>query len=84
MNPVVSGNVKLVTGLCLAAIAIVFTVQNVQAAEVKFLLWKVDLSLSLMIFAVLAAGITMGWLLASWMYFRRNRQKKLLEKAAKA
>ena len=84
MNTAVKGNIKLGAGLCLAAIVIVFTVQNVQSAQLKFLVWQAEISLSLMIFGILAVGIAVGWLLASWTYYRRNRQKRFAEKAAKA
>ena len=82
MNPPVTGHIKLAVSIFLAAIIIVFTVQNVQAAEIRFLVWRMNLSLSLLIFGVLAAGITTGWMLASWMTLRRNREKKKAAKAA--
>ncbi len=74
-------HLKLAGALFLATIAIVFTVQNVQSAPVRFLFWKAELSLSLLIFATLAAGITAGWLVTSWIYISRSREKKTVKKA---
>jgi uncharacterized integral membrane protein len=51
-------------------------VQNVQAAPIRFLFWSLELSLALLIFGTLAAGIATGWLVTSWIYFSRSRRQK--------
>ena len=64
-------NIKLITGLILLALVIVFVIQNAIAVDIKFLLWKVSMSRSLVIFIVLAIGIAIGWISAA--HFRRKK-----------
>lgn len=71
-TPVIE-HVKLGVGVLLAAIVILFTVQNVEAAQIRFLVWTINLSLSLLIFGVLAAGFCTGWLISSWLHLKRSR-----------
>lgn len=68
--------IKLGGALFLAALVILFTVQNVQATPVQFLFWKVEMSLALLIFGTLAIGVVTGWLITSWLNFTRNRRRK--------
>lgn len=49
--------------LILLALIVVFTVQNYKVVELRFLLWKVEMSRSLLIFFVLAGGAVLGWLI---------------------
>ena len=65
--------IKLGVGILLAAIVVIFTVQNVAAAEIRFLVWTINLSLSLLIIGVLAVGICTGWLVTSWFNLKRTR-----------
>ena len=46
-------NIKLIFVLVLAGLAVLFIVQNVTAVEVRFLLWSVEMSRSLLIFLLL-------------------------------
>ena len=69
-------NVKLGAGLSLAALVILFTIQNVKAVPVNLLFWSFPLSLSLLIFGSLAAGIVAGWVTANWMHYKKTRAKK--------
>ncbi len=55
-------NWKLWSILGLLGLAVVFTVQNVEVVEIRFLFWRIEMSRALMIFAVLVAGILMGWI----------------------
>lgn len=63
-------NLKLVLGLTLAGLTVLFIIQNVAVVETRFLFWTLVISRSLLIFFILAFGIVPGWLLG-------NRSPKL-------
>jgi uncharacterized integral membrane protein len=58
-------NLKLILGAVLLLAALVFSVQNAGAVDVKFLAWKFSTSLALVIFGALAAGLIGGWAITS-------------------
>jgi len=62
--------------LVLIGIVIIFVMQNIQVVEVKFLLWQVSMSRSLMLFATFAIGLVGGWLLT----LPKARKQKLKKK----
>ncbi|MDX1295051.1 MAG: LapA family protein [Sulfurimonadaceae bacterium] len=62
--------IKLYTGIALAVFVIIFVIQNTAVVDIRFLFWKLSMSRSLMIFAVLLLGIVIGWLLHD--HFRHN------------
>lgn len=64
----------LVLVLVLAGLALIFTIQNVAAVEVNFLLWTVTMSRSLLIMFTLAIGFLLGWFLHSYYSYRRSRE----------
>lgn len=61
---------KLILSLLLAGLAVLFVVQNVAVVEVRFLLWGLHMTLSLLIFLLFAGGIAVGWLLHSYWAYR--------------
>lgn len=58
-------NFKLILGVALLLAALIFSVQNAGVVDVQILAWKFSLSLSLVIFASLAAGLIGGWAVTS-------------------
>lgn len=64
-------NTKLYVGLTLLVLVVIFIVQNAVAVDIRFLLWKVTMSRSLVILIVLAVGIAIGWISAA--HFRRKK-----------
>ncbi len=56
-------NAKLIIGIVLAAIAVLFTIQNVSSVELTFLVWTISISRALLVFLFTSAGIILGWLL---------------------
>ena len=58
-------NYKVILSLILAGLCVVFIIQNVAIVEIRFLLWKIEMSRALLMFIVLAIGIIVGWLLKS-------------------
>lgn len=67
--------VKLVISIILAALAFVFGYQNTEVAQIAFLAWSIEISLALLVFIALGAGLAIGWLLSSYLRFARNRRK---------
>jgi uncharacterized integral membrane protein len=66
---------KLILSLLLAGLAVLFVIQNVAVVEVRFLLWGLHMTLSLLIFLLFAGGIILGWLLHSyWAYRGKTKQ----------
>lgn len=53
---------KLWAALLLAGLLMVFTVQNYEVVEVRFLFWSVEMSRAIMVFGVFATGMVLGWL----------------------
>lgn len=63
---------KLVLGLTLGLLAVLFVVQNVTVVEVRFLLWGFHMTLSLLIFLLFGCGIIVGSLFHSYWVYRRK------------
>jgi lipopolysaccharide assembly protein A len=56
-------SVKLIFGLILAGMTILFVIQNVTTVELTYLFWTLSMSRALMMFLILSIGIILGWLL---------------------
>jgi uncharacterized integral membrane protein len=68
-------NFKLLLVLVLAGFAVLFIIQNVTVVEIQFLTWSIQMSLSILMFLLLAIGILMGWSLHSYLKYRKNKAK---------
>jgi len=66
-------NYKLLIILILAGLAVLFIVQNVVVVEIQFLIWSIQMSLSLLVFLLLAIGIIIGWSLHSYLKYRKGK-----------
>jgi uncharacterized integral membrane protein len=55
-------NLNVVLSLTVAALLVLFTAQNCDVVELRLLFWKIEMSRAIMILAVLAAGVALGWL----------------------
>jgi len=75
--------VKLVITLILLSITLLFVYQNTDLIQVDFLAWSVDVSLALLVIFAFAVGLSLGWVLNSYLRFSRQR-KKTKEEARKA
>ena len=58
-------NYKKNISLVLAALTILFILQNVAFININFLFWTFFISRSVLIFVVLLIGMVIGWLLRS-------------------
>lgn len=56
-------NTKLVIGLSLFLLLVIFTLQNTAIVDIWFLIWKFSISRALLLFLVLSVGMVLGWLL---------------------
>lgn len=65
-------NLKLGGGIALVIGALVFSVQNAAPVTVQVLGWAFSVSLALILFAAVAAGLIGGWAVTSAMR-RRDR-----------
>jgi len=61
--------------IIVACLALVFTVQNVAAVTVSIFFWDISLSLSLLIFFILAIGLIIGWFLHSFIAHRKDKKE---------
>ncbi len=66
-------NAKLLLVLVLLGAVVLFIIQNVAVVEIQFLFWSMQLSRSLLMFLVLAAGILIGWFMHAWLKHSRAR-----------
>ena len=72
-------NYKLILGIVLAGMALLFIIQNVIVVELKFLFWTLSMSRALLMFLILSIGIILGWLLHS--YFKRTKTINMQNKS---
>ncbi|NNL65514.1 MAG: LapA family protein [Myxococcales bacterium] len=66
--------VKWIVLMVLAGLLAIFTVQNVEVVEVRLLFWSVEMSRAIMLLAVLAIGMVLGWLAAELGPGRRSKR----------
>ena len=66
--------------LALAAVALIFTVQNVTAVDVNFLVWTISMSRALLIVFTLSIGFLLGWFLHIYYSYRRASRKSESER----
>jgi uncharacterized integral membrane protein len=72
-------NAKLILGMILAGMAVVFIIQNVTSVDLTFLFWTMSMSRALLMFLILSVGIILGWLLHG--SFKRTKTMPLQNKA---
>jgi len=65
-------NTKLILSTVLILLVVIFTAQNSSVVSINFFFWQFTISRALMIFFVLAIGIIIGLILAT--YLRQHKQ----------
>ena len=63
---------KLVLGVLLLGLVVVFAIQNAEELQVNFLFWTLTMRRALVLFSVLVVGIILGWALHSVSESRRE------------
>lgn len=71
-----TNNVKLIVGLVLLALLLVFIIQNAAIVELRFLFWKLSMSRSLVILFVLLIGLIIGWFASSHFQHKQHKIQK--------
>jgi len=66
-------NFKIIISVILGGLAALFLIQNFTVINIHFLLWRLAISNSLLMFLLLLIGFILGWLLHS--YSIHNRKK---------
>ena len=51
--------------LVIAALVLVFILQNTQVVDIHLLFWKISMSRALVLFGTFGVGFLMGWLLGA-------------------
>jgi uncharacterized integral membrane protein len=69
-------NYKLVTGLGLLFLVVIFTLQNTAIVDIWFLFWAFSISRALLLFLVLSVGVLLGWFLNTMMTKARQNKEK--------
>jgi uncharacterized integral membrane protein len=59
--------IRLILGLFLLLAVAVFTAQNFQVVDVRFLAWKLEISRAILVFGLLGIGFVLGWLASSYL-----------------
>ena len=65
-------NIKTIISLLLIIAVLIFSIQNIAAVEIQFLLWSFSIPRALLIVILLGIGFIIGMLFYS-IAFRRNR-----------
>jgi putative membrane protein len=52
---------RLIVTLALLAFVLVFALQNAEIVDIQLLFWTITMPRSLLIFAMLAIGVVVGW-----------------------
>ena len=55
--------VKFIVILLVLGLIVVFAVQNYKVVELRFLLWRIEMSRALLFFFVFVGGVVVGWIM---------------------
>lgn len=64
---------KLVAGIVLICIAVIFIVQNTAVVDIKLFFWTVSMSRILLMLIILIIGIIAGFFLNSYIMHLKNK-----------
>ncbi len=68
-------NLKMGLVAVLIFFALVFVAQNIDVVTMKFLLWELSMSRAVLLFFALLVGFVIGWILHSYMAYRKNKKE---------
>lgn len=74
-------NFKLISGLIIVCLILIFIIQNIAIVEIRLVFWTIEISLALLILILLSLGMVAGWLLNDYFKYRKRikSQMKLQE-----
>jgi uncharacterized integral membrane protein len=67
-------NFKIGLIAILALFVIIFLAQNIEVVKVSFLFWEVSMSRAVLLFFSLLIGFIVGWILHSFLSYRKNKR----------
>ena len=70
-------NIKIILSVILGSLVALFLIQNFAVINIRFLVWTLSISSSLLMFLLLLIGFILGWLLHNYSIHSR---KKLMKK----
>ena len=68
-------NIKIILIIIFVSLIVIFITQNAAVVDVRFLFWNVSMSRALLIFFLLILGIALGWLLHSYLSYRKSKDE---------
>jgi uncharacterized integral membrane protein len=68
-------NFKMGLAAILIIFALIFVAQNIEVVTVRFLLWELSMSSSILLFFSLLSGFIIGWLLHSYLSYRKDKKE---------
>ena len=69
-------NAKRTAMILVAALAVIFIVQNITDVEIRFLFWSASMSRALLVILLIAAGVVIGWGMSSSEQRRKKKENK--------
>ena len=69
-------NSRMILVIFLVALVVLFIIQNIAMVKIQFLFWSIEMSRALFIFALLAIGVIIGWMLHEFMSHKKVTPKK--------
>lgn len=68
-------NFKMGLVAILVFFALVFVAQNIDVVTMKFLFWELSMSRAVLLFFSLLIGFVIGWLLHSYIAYRKDKKE---------
>lgn len=69
-------NAKLILGVVIIGLVAIFIIQNAAAVSIHFLAWTLSMNGALLFIIILMLGIVVGWLLHTFVIFRKKAPRK--------
>ncbi len=70
-------NFKLISGLIIICLILVFIIQNIAIVEIRLFFWTIEISLVLLILILLGLGMVAGWLLNDYFTYRKKIKSQM-------
>lgn len=67
---------KLIVAITLLVLVVIFLLQNMTVATIRFLFWELTFSRALLYLLLFGAGLIGGWLLGTY----RRRHRRVLDR----
>ena len=70
-------NFKLISGLIIVCLILIFIIQNIAIVEIRLFFWTIEISLVLLILILLGLGMVAGWLLNDYLTYRKKIKSQM-------